>query len=120
MNDSNESGWSRRDFVNTAVAGAVLAATPTILKAAAAGGDKAAVLAQIPKQHAENIKRLQDWIALPSIAAENRNDDDALDHILRSRRQLRDLHGRDDEDEEHRPEQGSDRGRRPAENQRSA
>src|SRR5579862_454415 len=73
MNDSNESGWSRRDFVNTAVAGAVLAATPTILKAAAAGGDKAAVLAQIPKQHAENIKRLQDWIALPSIAAENRN-----------------------------------------------
>src|SRR5207245_1726404 len=24
-------------------------------------------------QHAQNIKRLQDWIALPSIAAENRN-----------------------------------------------
>ena len=36
-------------------------------------GDKAAVLAQIPGMHAENIKRLQDWIALPSIAAENRN-----------------------------------------------
>jgi acetylornithine deacetylase/succinyl-diaminopimelate desuccinylase-like protein len=35
--------------------------------------DKAAVLAQVPKMHAENLKRLQDWIALPSIAAENRN-----------------------------------------------
>jgi len=35
--------------------------------------DKAAVLAQIPKMHADNVKRLQDWIALPSIAAENRN-----------------------------------------------
>jgi hypothetical protein len=31
------------------------------------------VLAQIPKMHADNVKRLQDWIALPSIAAENRN-----------------------------------------------
>jgi hypothetical protein len=39
----------------------------------AAGGEmdaeKAAVLAQVPKMHAENLKRLQEWIALPSIAA---------------------------------------------------
>ena len=55
MSDSNNSGWSRRDFVNTAVSGAVLAATPTLVRAAAASSDKAAVLAQIPKQHADNI-----------------------------------------------------------------
>jgi len=41
--------------------------------AAADNPDKAAVLAQVPKLHAENLKRLQQWIALPSIAAENRN-----------------------------------------------
>ena len=32
-----------------------------------------AVLSQIPKMHDENVKHLQEWIALPSIAAENRN-----------------------------------------------
>lgn len=30
------------------------------------------VLAQIAPQHAQNVKKLQDWIAIPSIAAENR------------------------------------------------
>src|SRR6201993_3289164 len=62
---------SRRDFLNTSVSAAALAALPVAAVAAACG--KAAVLAQIPKMHAANIKRLQDWIALPSIAAENRN-----------------------------------------------
>jgi len=54
---------------------AAIAALPTAAHAAMSGksADKAAVLAQIPKMHAANIKRLQDWIALPSIAAENRN-----------------------------------------------
>src|SRR3569833_2311326 len=63
---------ARRDFVQGAVAGVALAAAAPGA-ALAASGDKAAVLSQIPKMHAENIKRLQDWIALPSIAAENRN-----------------------------------------------
>jgi acetylornithine deacetylase/succinyl-diaminopimelate desuccinylase-like protein len=63
---------SRRDFVNTALGTAVLAALPGTALAAAAAA-RAAVLAAIPKMHAANIKRLQDWIALPSIAAENRN-----------------------------------------------
>ena len=72
---SNEDfGFSRRDFVHSAVSGAALAAVPLAIFAAAPGdSDKAAVLAQISKMHAANIKRLQDWIALPSIAAENRN-----------------------------------------------
>lgn len=69
---AGDSGLGRREFVQGAVAGVALAAAApgAVL---ASSGDKAAVLAQIPKMHAENIKRLQDWIALPSIAAENRN-----------------------------------------------
>src|SRR5271154_3300605 len=66
---------NRRNFVQGAVSGAALAALPAAVFAAARAtdADKAAVLAQIPQMHAANIKRLQDWIALPSIAAENRN-----------------------------------------------
>jgi len=37
------------------------------------GGDLGKVKAAIERQRPEAIKRLQDWIALPSIAAENRN-----------------------------------------------
>ncbi len=73
MSSTDDNGLSRRDFVHGAVSTAVLAATPALVIAAGASTDKSAVLAQIPKQHADNIKRLQDWIALPSIAAENRN-----------------------------------------------
>ncbi|MBV9697526.1 MAG: M20/M25/M40 family metallo-hydrolase, partial [Gammaproteobacteria bacterium] len=60
---------SRRTFLGTSAAAALLGAAPRAFGA----GDKAAVLAEIPKMHAENVKRLQEWIALPSIAAENRN-----------------------------------------------
>jgi len=35
--------------------------------------DLADIRNEIAKRHAEAVKRLQDWIALPSIAAENRN-----------------------------------------------
>ncbi len=64
---------SRRAFVYGAVAGAAaltLGSTPIF---AMDGPDQDAVVAQIPKGHAATVKMLQDWIALPSIAAENRN-----------------------------------------------
>jgi len=63
---------NRRNFVQGASAGALLATLPAALLAAVRA-DKAAVLAQVPGLHAANLKRLQAWIALPSIAAENRN-----------------------------------------------
>src|ERR1700751_1104434 len=66
-------GLSRRDFVQGAIAGVAFAATPGFAAFAGDDADKQAVLQQIPKMHAENVKRLQEWIALPSIAAENRN-----------------------------------------------
>jgi acetylornithine deacetylase/succinyl-diaminopimelate desuccinylase-like protein len=54
----------------------VSAASATFAGAAhliAAADDLAAIRAEITKRHDEAVKRLQDWIALPSIAAENRN-----------------------------------------------
>jgi acetylornithine deacetylase/succinyl-diaminopimelate desuccinylase-like protein len=63
---------NRREFIQGAVATGALAALP-ISAFAADNPDLQSVLAQIPKLHDQNVKRLQDWIALPSIAAENRN-----------------------------------------------
>src|SRR5882757_5651430 len=83
MTDSSEA-LSRRDFVQGALSGvAVMAAPAAVLAAAGDDPDKAAVLAQIPKMHAENVKRLQDWIALPSIAAENRNYPKGAEHMAK-------------------------------------
>ena len=75
MSDTTAGVFNRRDFVRASVSAGALAALPASLLAAAAEAesDKSAVLAQIPKMHAENVRRLQEWIALPSIAAENRN-----------------------------------------------
>ncbi len=75
MSDARTSGMNRREFVESTLgATTLLAAAPAVFAATpSAKADKAAVLEQVPKLHAESIKRLQDWIALPSIAAENRN-----------------------------------------------
>jgi acetylornithine deacetylase/succinyl-diaminopimelate desuccinylase-like protein len=83
MAEGTERDLSRRDFVHSAVSGVALAALPGVLLGASAGqdSDKAAVLAQIPQMHAANIKRLQEWIALPSIAAENRNFPQGPEHM---------------------------------------
>ena len=83
MNHPDDKDLTRRDFVQAAISTAALAATPSILRAAAGNADKSAVLAQVPKQHAENLKRLQDWIALPSIAAENLNSAQGAEHMMK-------------------------------------
>lgn len=72
MTHAIETSLSRRDFLNASVSAAALTVLPGAARAAGCPG-KAVVLAQVPKMHGVNIKRLQDWIALPSIAAENRN-----------------------------------------------
>jgi acetylornithine deacetylase/succinyl-diaminopimelate desuccinylase-like protein len=88
MNDSIGENLGRRAFVRGAVSGVVLAAAPAALMAAAASdADKAAVLTQVPKMHAENLKRLQEWVALPSIAAENRNYPQGPEHMASLARQ---------------------------------
>jgi acetylornithine deacetylase/succinyl-diaminopimelate desuccinylase-like protein len=73
MNGPFESSpLSRRRFVQGAIAGATVSAF-SLPALAADSLDKAAVVAQIAAQHDATVKILQDWIALPSIAAENRN-----------------------------------------------
>lgn len=45
--------------------------------------DQAAIKAEIGKRHDEAVKRLQDWIALPSIAAENRNSKEGAEYMAK-------------------------------------
>ena len=45
--------------------------------------DQAAIKAEIGKRHGEAVKRLQDWIALPSIAAENRNSKEGAEYMAK-------------------------------------
>src|SRR5262252_2413291 len=75
MSDTIAGAFNRRDFVRASMSAGALAVLPGSMLAAAAEAesDKSAVLAQIPRMHADNVRRLQEWIALPSIAAENRN-----------------------------------------------
>ena len=72
MTDSDHHQFNRREFIQGALAGAALATLP-VSGFSADNPDLQAVLSQVPKMHDENVKRLQEWIALPSIAAENRN-----------------------------------------------
>jgi acetylornithine deacetylase/succinyl-diaminopimelate desuccinylase-like protein len=48
--------------------------------ASAADADLAPVRAQVAAQHDANVKRLQDWIAMPSIAAENLNSAEGAEY----------------------------------------
>ena len=62
---------SRRDFVHdTLKTAAAFAVTPSL--SFLSGSSKDDVLKQIPLQHDQMVKLLRDWIAVPSIAAENR------------------------------------------------
>lgn len=85
MSDTGDSGFSRREFVQVAASGLALTAVPGWVQADAnaASADKTLVLAQIPTMHAANVKRLQEWIALPSIAAENRNYPQGPEYMAR-------------------------------------
>ena len=92
LDSNNRNSINRRDMMKTTLAAGAATALATSLPKSLFGAgfgaensadfsvnltaenaDMQSVLAQVPKLHAENVKRLQDWIALPSIAAENRN-----------------------------------------------
>ncbi len=78
MRDWELQNKNRRGLLLTAAAAGATLAMPRLILAAAGksdkfGGDLTSVRAAIDKQRPEAIKRLQNWIALPSIAAENRN-----------------------------------------------
>ena len=69
----------RREFLHGAMASAAgfsitgLPFAKSLRSGAIAANDLAAIKSEIEKRHDESVKRLQNWIKLPSIAAENRN-----------------------------------------------
>jgi acetylornithine deacetylase/succinyl-diaminopimelate desuccinylase-like protein len=80
MSDWTVDQQNRRGLLMVAAAAGATLIMPRVVRGATDkagkaqfGGDLSAVHAAIEKQRPEAIKRLQDWIALPSIAAENRN-----------------------------------------------
>jgi acetylornithine deacetylase/succinyl-diaminopimelate desuccinylase-like protein len=82
LTDSSYNSINRREFIQGALVGAACAALPIAVFSADDSGMQS-VLSLIPKMHDENVKRLQDWIALPSIAAENRNYPQGPEYMAR-------------------------------------
>src|SRR5258708_1296184 len=72
--------FTRRHFMSIACASSLALMAPW--RAFAAAPDTKALKAAIDKQRDEAIKRLQDWIALPSIAAENRNSEEGVKMMM--------------------------------------
>ncbi len=73
-------GVTRRDFLYTSAAGvASLAFTGS--HPASAATDRDAVVAEIVRQHVSTVQMLRDWIALPSIAAENLNYPEGAEYM---------------------------------------
>jgi len=62
-----------------ALGAAVFATSPSLR----AGEDLAPIKAEITKRHDEALKRLQDWIKLPSIAAENLNSAEGAEYMAK-------------------------------------
>ncbi|RPJ56238.1 MAG: M20/M25/M40 family metallo-hydrolase [Acidobacteria bacterium] len=70
----------RRDFIQGAVAGAVAGVLRQ--EARADSTDLAEIRAQIEKSHDENVRRLQEWIKQPSIAAENKGMNEGCELMM--------------------------------------
>src|SRR5579871_6832309 len=81
MNSTNSQRFGRRGFPAGAVAGA--AAFSSARRALAADpADLKVIQAEIEKRHEESIRRIQDWIRQPSIAAENRGMTEGCDQMM--------------------------------------
>src|SRR5437762_13571815 len=75
----------RRAFLQGAAAAAAALAMPRW--ASAHPGDMDAIRAEIEKRHDASVKRLQDWIRQPSIAAENRGMNEGCELTVRMLRE---------------------------------
>jgi acetylornithine deacetylase/succinyl-diaminopimelate desuccinylase-like protein len=64
---------NRRDLLGAAAATAAVSSLPRF---AFAANDLSAIYAEIGRRHDEAVKRLQDWVRVPSIAAENRGSNE--------------------------------------------
>jgi acetylornithine deacetylase/succinyl-diaminopimelate desuccinylase-like protein len=78
---------NRRDFVKTAALGAASYAMPGTMPKLIDDSDLQPIWAQIEKRHDETVRGLQDWIRLPSIAAENRGMTEGCDLTMQMLRE---------------------------------
>ncbi len=91
-NGKNPADAARREFLQGAGATALAAAaTPGWIGSAGTFGrsiarltpeDTSAIRAEIEKRHEESVRRLQNWIKQPSIAAENRGMNDGCEMMM--------------------------------------
>jgi len=72
---------------SVAAAGVLCALLGLPLVSAAAEADLAAIQRSVSAQHDASVKRLQDWIALPSIAAENLNAREGAEYMAKLARE---------------------------------
>jgi acetylornithine deacetylase/succinyl-diaminopimelate desuccinylase-like protein len=77
---------TRREFINTGIAGAA-AAVVGGADGLFAATDRDSVVAEIATQHQATVQMLRDWIAVPSIAAENRNYPQGPEYMARLARE---------------------------------
>jgi acetylornithine deacetylase/succinyl-diaminopimelate desuccinylase-like protein len=73
---------TRRHLIGTALASAAAACAGAVVSPAVAA-DLRAVYAECDRRKAETVARLQEWIRLPSIAAENRSMPEGCDMMMR-------------------------------------
>jgi len=76
---------NRRNFLNTAMGAAALAGSRRA--SAADAVDLKPLFAEADKRHDEAVRRLQDWIRQPSIAAENRSMNEGAELMMRMLRE---------------------------------
>jgi acetylornithine deacetylase/succinyl-diaminopimelate desuccinylase-like protein len=81
-----ERGIDRRRFLHGAMAGAAVVLADRWSPMASAA-EQDAVVAQIAARHDATVKMLQDWIALPSIAAEDLNYPQGAEYMARLARE---------------------------------
>ena len=87
--DSAKNTNDRRTFLQGAAATAAATAATLAMPhwAQALPGDLDAIRAEVEKRHDESVKRLQDWIRQPSIAAENRGMNEGCELMMKMLRE---------------------------------
>jgi acetylornithine deacetylase/succinyl-diaminopimelate desuccinylase-like protein len=84
MHDETHFSTDRRTLLKGAAAGAMLFVPGAAL---AASGDLDALRKAVADGHDESVRRIQDWIRNPSIAAENFRMDEGADYMMRLARE---------------------------------
>ena len=82
MDNATPRPLNRRDFLHTSMTAAAGLAMSS-RAGAFAPSDRESVIAEIARQHEATVQMLRDWIALPSIAAEDRNYPEGAEYMAR-------------------------------------